>query len=59
MSWSRRRFLNTSLASSTLVAMGATTIPTFSGPFGGGRARRRSRTNGSWWSFSFWGEMTG
>jgi len=29
MSWSRRRFLNTSLSSSTLVAMGATTIPTF------------------------------
>src|SRR5579864_7184186 len=29
MSWSRRRFLNTSLSSSTLVAMGSTTIPTF------------------------------
>ena len=29
MSWSRRRFLNTSLASSTLVAMGAGSIPTF------------------------------
>ena len=31
MSWSRRRFLNTSLPSSTLVAMGSTTIPTFLG----------------------------
>ncbi len=29
MSLSRRRFLNTSLASSTLVAMGAGSIPTF------------------------------
>jgi uncharacterized protein (DUF1501 family) len=29
MSWSRRRFLNASLSSSTLVAMGSTTIPTF------------------------------
>jgi uncharacterized protein (DUF1501 family) len=29
MSLSRRRFLNTSLSSSTLVAMGSTTIPTF------------------------------
>ena len=29
MSWSRRRFLTTSLSSSTLVAMGSTTIPTF------------------------------
>ena len=31
MSWNRRRFLNTSLSSSTLVAMGSTTIPTFLG----------------------------
>jgi uncharacterized protein (DUF1501 family) len=31
MSWSRRRFLNTSLSSSTLVAMGASSIPTFLG----------------------------
>ena len=31
MATSRRRFLHTSLASSTLVAMGATTIPTFLG----------------------------
>ena len=31
MSLSRRRFLNTSLASSTLVAMGATTVPGFLG----------------------------
>jgi uncharacterized protein (DUF1501 family) len=31
MSWSRRRFLNTSLSSGTLVAMGSTTIPTFLG----------------------------
>ena len=29
MSWSRRRFLNTTLSSSSLVAMGATTVPTF------------------------------
>jgi uncharacterized protein (DUF1501 family) len=29
MNWSRRRFLNTSLGSSTLVALGSTTIPTF------------------------------
>src|SRR5262245_22873028 len=29
MSWSRRRFLDTTLSSSTLVAMGATTVPTF------------------------------
>ena len=29
MSFSRRRFLNTSLSHSTLVAMGSTTIPTF------------------------------
>jgi uncharacterized protein (DUF1501 family) len=31
MSWSRRRFVNTSLASSTLVACGSTTIPGFLG----------------------------
>src|SRR5271167_2721696 len=31
MSLSRRRFLNTTLSSSTLVAMGSTTIPTFLG----------------------------
>jgi uncharacterized protein (DUF1501 family) len=29
MNWNRRRFLNTSLSSSTLVAMGASSIPTF------------------------------
>jgi uncharacterized protein (DUF1501 family) len=29
MSWNRRRFLNASLSSSTLVAMGTTAIPTF------------------------------
>lgn len=29
MTWSRRRFLNTSLASSTLVALGGSTVPTF------------------------------
>jgi uncharacterized protein (DUF1501 family) len=29
MTWSRRRFLNTTLSSSSLVAMGATTVPTF------------------------------
>jgi uncharacterized protein (DUF1501 family) len=29
MSWNRRRFMNTTLSSSTLVAMGSTTIPTF------------------------------
>ena len=37
MSWSRRRFLNTTLSSSTLVAMGATTDPDISRSFGGGR----------------------
>ena len=31
MSWTARRFLGTSLSSSTLVAMGSTTIPTFLG----------------------------
>ncbi len=58
MSWSRRRFLNTSLSSSTLVAMGATTIPTFLGRSAAGRARRPSRMTGSWSSCSSWGGMT-
>ena len=43
MSWSRRRFLNTSLSSSTLVAMGSTTIPTFLGR--SALAARGAKTN--------------
>ena len=43
MSWSRRRFLNTSLSSSTLVAMGSTTIPTFLGR--SAEAARAGKTN--------------
>ena len=46
MSWSRRRFLNTSLASSTLVAMGSTTIPTFLGRSAeAARGRQGERTD--------------
>ena len=43
MSWSRRRFLNTSLSSSTLVAMGSATIPTFIGR--SAEAARGGKTN--------------
>ena len=59
MSWSRRRFLNTSLSSSTLVAMGASDDPDIPEPFGGSRARRASRTSGFSWSFSSWAATTG
>ena len=43
MSLSRRRFLNTSLSSSTLVAMGASSIPTFLGR--SAEAARASKSN--------------
>ena len=43
MSSSRRRFLQTSLASSTLVAMGATTIPGFLGRSARRRGRRQAQ----------------
>ncbi len=43
MSWSRRRFLNMSLSSSTLVAMGSTIIPTFLGR--SAEAARAGKTN--------------
>jgi uncharacterized protein (DUF1501 family) len=44
MNWSRRRFLNTSLGASTLLALGSTTIPTFLSR--SARAARASRSSG-------------
>ena len=53
MSWNRRRFLDTSLRSSTLVALGGPTIPDFSVVRRRPRARP-SRMTGFSWSFSSW-----
>ena len=57
MSSSRRRFLQSSLASSTLVAMGATTVPEFLGR--SARAAGAGKPNdGSSSSCSSWAATT-
>ena len=58
MSWSRRRFLNTSLSSSTLVAMGSTTIPTFLSRSAQAAADVEAERTRSSWSCSSWVAMT-
>ena len=55
MSWNRRRFLNMSLSSSTLVAMGSTTIPTFLGRSAEAAGAGKT-TKGSSWSYTPGGE---
>ena len=54
---SRRQFLQTSIGSSTLVAMGATTIPGFLSR-SAQAAWAEKPTTGSSWSSSSWAEMT-